>query len=88
MVLEGRGALGARDGKVALYLSPNRALLGHPPNDPIDFVEHIAVPLPMLVIAEMIGVPHAAASKSSRLGLWPMRRMSARVMFKTKRQSP
>ncbi|MBX7186003.1 MAG: DEAD/DEAH box helicase, partial [Vicinamibacteria bacterium] len=36
VVLEGRGALGARDGKVALYLSPNRALFGHPPNDPIE----------------------------------------------------
>lgn len=33
------------------------ALDACPPNDPIDFVEHIAVPLPMLVIAEMIGVP-------------------------------
>jgi ATP-dependent Lhr-like helicase len=36
VVIEGRGALGARDGKVALYLSPNRALLGHPPNHPIE----------------------------------------------------
>ncbi len=33
VVLEGRGSLGARDGKVALYLSPNRALLGHPPTE-------------------------------------------------------
>jgi len=31
VVLEGRGALGARDGKVALYLAPHRALLGHRP---------------------------------------------------------
>jgi ATP-dependent Lhr-like helicase len=35
VVIEGRGSLGARDGKVALYLSPNRALLGHPPNEPL-----------------------------------------------------
>src|SRR5262249_27344007 len=26
---------------------------------PVDFVEHVAVPLPMLVIAEMLGVPPA-----------------------------
>jgi ATP-dependent Lhr-like helicase len=35
VVLEGRGALGARDGKLALYLSPNRSLLGHSPNEPL-----------------------------------------------------
>ncbi len=35
VVLEGRGSLGARDGKVAFYLSPNRALLGPPPNPPL-----------------------------------------------------
>lgn len=35
VVLEGRGSLGARDGKVALYLSPNRAQLGHPTEEPL-----------------------------------------------------
>jgi ATP-dependent Lhr-like helicase len=35
VVLEGRGALGARDGKVALYLAPNRALLGPAPREPL-----------------------------------------------------
>lgn len=33
VVLEGRGSLGARDGKVALYLSPNHAQLGHQPEE-------------------------------------------------------
>jgi ATP-dependent Lhr-like helicase len=41
VVLEGRGSLGARDGKVALYLAPNRALFGHPPEPPLD--EEVAV---------------------------------------------
>jgi cytochrome P450 len=27
------------------------------PGEPIDFVEHVAVPLPLLVIAEMLGIP-------------------------------
>lgn len=36
VVLEGRGPLGARDGKVSLYLAPNRLLLGHPPQEPLD----------------------------------------------------
>ncbi|MBK5256003.1 MAG: hypothetical protein JJE39_08215 [Vicinamibacteria bacterium] len=35
VVLEGRGALGLRDGKVALYLAPNRVLLGRPSPDPL-----------------------------------------------------
>ncbi|HQZ17113.1 MAG TPA: helicase-related protein, partial [Vicinamibacteria bacterium] len=35
VVLEGRGSLGARDGKVALYLSPNFAQLGHPKEKPL-----------------------------------------------------
>jgi cytochrome P450 len=29
------------------------------PGEPVDFVEHVAVPLPLLVIAEMLGVPAA-----------------------------
>ena len=36
VVLEGRGALGGRDGKVALYLAANRALFGHPPQEPVE----------------------------------------------------
>jgi len=29
------------------------------PGEPVDFVEHVAVPLPLLVIADMLGVPAA-----------------------------
>jgi ATP-dependent Lhr-like helicase len=36
VVLEGRGALGARDGKVALYLSPNRTFLGRSSSAPLE----------------------------------------------------
>ena len=36
VVLEGRGSLGAHDGKVALYLSPNRSLLGRGAAAPLD----------------------------------------------------
>ena len=36
IVIEGRGALGAHDGKVSLYLSPNRSLLGARPPEPLD----------------------------------------------------
>ena len=35
VVLEGRGPLGARDGKVALYLAPNRFLFGAVANEPL-----------------------------------------------------
>lgn len=35
IVLEGRGALGARDGKVALYFTPNRPLFGPPAREPL-----------------------------------------------------
>jgi ATP-dependent Lhr-like helicase len=40
VVLEGRGPLGARDGKVALYLAPNRLLFGSVANEPL--VEDVA----------------------------------------------
>jgi len=43
VVLEGRGSLGARDGRVSLYLSPGRALLGHPPNPPLEGETHAHV---------------------------------------------
>jgi cytochrome P450 len=37
------------------------------PDRPIDFIEHVAVPLPLLVIAEMLGVP---AEDRPRFKLW------------------
>jgi cytochrome P450 len=36
------------------------------PGEPIDFVEHVAVPLPLLVIAEMLGVPVADRPRFKR----------------------
>jgi cytochrome P450 len=36
-------------------------------DEPVDFVEHIAVPLPMLVIAEMLGIP---ARDRDRFRIW------------------
>ena len=35
VVIEGRGSLGPRDGKVALYFSPNRSLLAPEPPEPL-----------------------------------------------------
>jgi ATP-dependent Lhr-like helicase len=35
IVLEGRGALGARDGKLALYFTPNHPLFGPPAREPL-----------------------------------------------------
>jgi ATP-dependent Lhr-like helicase len=35
VVLEGQGSLGARDGRVALYLARNRSLFGRPPQPPL-----------------------------------------------------
>ncbi len=35
IVFEGRGSLGARDGRVALYFAPNRALFGAPAPEPL-----------------------------------------------------
>ena len=43
VVLEGRGSLGARDGKVALYLAPDRVLLGRPPQEPLHDDLHVRV---------------------------------------------
>ncbi len=43
VVLEGRGSLGARDGKAALYLAPNRVLLGHPAPEPLPGDLHLRV---------------------------------------------
>jgi cytochrome P450 len=37
------------------------------PGAPLDFVEHVAVPLPMLVIAEMLGIP---AADRARFKYW------------------
>ena len=36
IVFLGRGSLGARDGRVALYFAPNRALFGDPAPEPLD----------------------------------------------------
>jgi cytochrome P450 len=36
------------------------------PGEPVDFVEHVAVPLPMQVIAEMLGVPVADRARFKR----------------------
>jgi ATP-dependent Lhr-like helicase len=43
VVLEGRGALGARDGKVALYMAPHRLLLGRPSPEPLAGDPHQAL---------------------------------------------
>ena len=43
VVLEGRGPLGARDGKAALYLAPNRVLLGRPAPEPLPGDLHLRV---------------------------------------------